>query len=97
MAKRLSDAGAFGVVLELIPAELSGRITAAIDALTIGIGAGINCDGEIQVWHDVLGLSAHKFKHAKSFLGGRDLITKALADYSSSVRDHSFPTEENSF
>lgn len=97
MAKRLSDAGAFGIVLELIPAELSKRITGAIDAITIGIGAGIECDGEIQVWHDVLGLSAHKFKHATAFVDGREMFTKALKNYSEAVRNRTFPSEENSF
>lgn len=97
MAKRLSDAGAFGIVLELIPAELSKRITVAIDAITIGIGAGIECNGEIQVWHDVLGLSAHKFKHATSFVDGRELFTNALKNYSEAVRNRTFPSEENSF
>lgn len=97
VARRLSDAGAFGVVLELMPAELAGRITAAVECLTIGIGAGLECDGEIQVWHDVLGLNEHSFKHARRFVDGRGIFVNGLMEYVAGVRGRTFPGAENSF
>lgn len=97
VSKRLDDAGAFGIVLELMPGELAGRITAAVSCLTIGIGAGIECDGEIQVWHDVMGLSSKTFKHAKAYVAGRELIVRGIGEYSQDVRSKAFPSEDNTF
>ena len=94
-ARRLAEAGACGVVLELVPAELAARVTREVDLPTIGIGAGAGCDGQIQVLHDVLGLLERTFRHAKPYLGGRALITQALRDYAGEVRKGSFPTEAN--
>lgn len=96
-AQRLADAGAFAIVLELVPADLARRITEAVACPTIGIGAGIDCDGEIQVWHDILGLSEHKFKHARAFVEGREMFVDALTRYRDDVKARRFPTEENSF
>jgi 3-methyl-2-oxobutanoate hydroxymethyltransferase len=97
VSKRLDDAGAFGVVLEMIPADLSMKITQNVHCLTIGIGGGVQCDGEIQVWHDVLGLSAKQYKHAKAFVPGRKLFVEGLERFASEVREGVFPGEENSF
>lgn len=94
-ARRLAESGAFGVVLELVPAELATRITQEVDLPTIGIGAGAGCDGQIQVLHDVLGLSERTFRHAKPYLDGRGLILQALRDYTDEVRAGAFPTEAN--
>ncbi len=94
-ARRMADAGAFGVVLELVPAVLAARITAEVDLPTIGIGAGAGCDGQVQVLHDVLGLSGRVFKHAKPMIDGRRLVLEALRGYSEEVRDGAFPTEAN--
>lgn len=96
-AKRLEDAGAFSVVLELVPAELASRVTEAIAIPTIGIGAGAGCSGQVQVLHDVLGLSPGRFKHARQFATGRELFLNAIREYSESVREGTFPTQENSF
>lgn len=96
-ALRVQDAGAFGVLLELVPAELAAKVTESLDIPTIGIGAGVGCSGQIQVIHDVLGLSERTFRHAKAFVDGRGLLEKGLQNYSQSVRDGSFPGEENSF
>jgi 3-methyl-2-oxobutanoate hydroxymethyltransferase len=93
----IQDAGAFSVVLELIPAELSKKITETLSISTIGIGAGPHCDGQIQVWHDMLGLNGEVFKHAKAYLEGRKLMTNALAAYTEEVKKGIFPTEANSF
>ena len=94
-ARRLNDAGAFGVVLELVPAELAARLTREVDLPTIGIGAGVGCDGQIQVLHDVLGLSERVYRHAKPFMDGRSQILDALRGYASEVREGSFPSEAN--
>jgi len=96
-AKAVDEAGVFGMVLELIPRELAGTITAAVHSPTIGIGAGELCDGQIQVLHDVLGLSPEGFKHAKAYVAGRAILTQALSEYGDEVRSSSFPTKEQSF
>lgn len=97
IAKRLEEAGAFGFVLELIPAELAKRITDAITVPTIGIGAGVGCSGQIQVLHDILGLSAGQFRHARAFVQGRDCLLDGMRGYAQAVREGTFPGPENSF
>ncbi|RMG25766.1 MAG: 3-methyl-2-oxobutanoate hydroxymethyltransferase [Armatimonadetes bacterium] len=97
-AKRIERSGAFAVVLELVPAELAKKITAALTIPTIGIGAGPHCDGEVQVFHDLLGLlPGEPFRHTRRFLDGRTKMVEALKAYASAVRDGSFPTDENAF
>jgi len=96
-AQYVQEQGAFAVVLELVPAALAARITKCLDIPTIGIGAGVQCDGQIQVLHDVLGLSERVFKHAKPFMDGRGEVQKALKQYTDEVRKGSFPGESNSF
>jgi 3-methyl-2-oxobutanoate hydroxymethyltransferase len=95
-AQEVQEQGAFAVVLELVPAALAARITKCLDIPTIGIGAGINCDGQIQVLHDVLGLSEKVFKHAKPFVDGRSLVQKGLSEYVAEVRSGKFPEERHS-
>lgn len=97
MARRLSEAGVFALVLELVPAALAAVVTANAGVVTIGIGAGPDCDGEIQVFYDVLGFSDRQLKHARRFVEGRSLMLEGAQAYVASVRDGSFPTEENSF
>lgn len=97
VALALQGAGAFAIVLELIPSAAAQTITRELEIPTIGIGAGPHCDGEIQVFHDLLGLSEKQFKHAKAFANGREIFAQALRDYTQSVRDKSFPTEDNAF
>jgi 3-methyl-2-oxobutanoate hydroxymethyltransferase len=93
-AKALESAGAFSVVLELIPAEVARAVTAAIRIPTIGIGAGPDCDGEVQVWHDILGLAADGFlpRHSRRFAQAADSIRDALRSYVGEVRAGRFPT-----
>ena len=96
-ARALEQAGAFAVVLELIPAPLSKLITQKIGIPTIGIGAGPDCDGQIQVISDLLGLfSDFVPKHAKQYAKLAGLIKIALADYIAEVKAGKFPTAENS-
>lgn len=96
-AKSIEEAGAFSIVLELIPAELAARITNELTIPTIGIGAGLQCSGEIQVWHDIMGISEKQYKHTKFFLNGRDEMIRAAATYTSQVKGGKFPGSENSF
>jgi 3-methyl-2-oxobutanoate hydroxymethyltransferase len=86
-AKRIFDAGAIGIVLELIPPDLAKQISEGLDFITIGIGAGVHCSGQIQVLHDVLGLSPKRFKHSHQTLDGRKLVTDALVKYAGDVRE----------
>ena len=96
-ARALEQAGAFAVVLELIPAPLSKLITQKIGIPTIGIGAGPDCDGQVQVISDLLGLfSDFVPKHAKQYAKLAGLIKTALADYIAEVKAGKFPTAENS-
>lgn len=96
-ARLLEAAGAFGIVLETIPAELASQITAAISIPTIGIGAGAGCDGQVQVWHDLLGLTdGRTLKHVKRYAEVGSLIEAALREYADEVRKGSFPTKEQS-
>jgi 3-methyl-2-oxobutanoate hydroxymethyltransferase len=96
-AKSISDAGAYSIVLELIPATLSKKVSKEIPIPTIGIGAGVDCDGQIQVFHDILGLSQEKFKHAKRYVEGEKLLLKGLKAYAKEVKAAQFPSAENSF
>jgi 3-methyl-2-oxobutanoate hydroxymethyltransferase len=96
--KKMVEAGAFGVVLELVPTELARRITDAVPIPTIGIGAGPHCDGQVQVLHDLIGLTDGRIpRHARRYTDAAAMILKAISTYTSDVRTHQFPTEENSF
>ncbi|MCQ8279073.1 3-methyl-2-oxobutanoate hydroxymethyltransferase [Acetobacteraceae bacterium KSS8] len=96
-ALALQDAGAFAVVLELVPAPLAEAVSARLRIPTIGIGAGAGCDGQVQVWHDLLGLSLQKPpRHARVYAPVGEMIRDAIAAYAADVRDGSFPTAANS-
>jgi 3-methyl-2-oxobutanoate hydroxymethyltransferase len=91
-ALALEAAGAFAVVLELIPAALAAEVTSRLRIPTIGIGAGPGCDGQVQVWHDVLGLYDDKTpKHAKRYAEIGSAIEQALKDYVLEVGQQRFP------
>ena len=95
-ALALEEAGAFAVVLECIPAELAERITGLLTIPTIGIGAGVGCDGQVQVFHDILGLGDFLPKHAKRFADLGTAIRNAVSAYADDVRDGAFPAEPHS-
>jgi len=96
-ALALEKAGAFAVVLELVPAELAKAITAALSIPTLGIGAGVNCDAQILVWTDLVGLTAKPPKLAKAYRNLRQEISGAAQEFASDVREGTFPTAENTF
>jgi 3-methyl-2-oxobutanoate hydroxymethyltransferase len=96
-ARALEQAGAFAIVLELVPAPLSKLITQKVSIPTIGIGAGPDCDGQVQVISDLLGLFADFVpKHAKQYAKLAGTIRTAIADYMGEVKSGSFPTAEHS-
>ena len=96
-ALALEKAGAFAIVLELVPAELAARITAALSIPTIGIGAGVECDAQILVWTDLVGLTAKPPKLAKAYRNLRQEITGAAEEFARDVRGGTFPAAENTF
>ncbi len=97
-AHAVTDAGAFAVVLEKIPASLADKITAAIDIPTIGIGASAGCDGQVLVVDDMLGLfAAFKPKFVKRYANLAEQAQAAIADYATDVRARSFPADEHVF
>ncbi len=96
-AVAVQEAGAWGVVLELIPAPLAAAITERLDIPTIGIGAGPHCSGEVQVWHDILGLyDEHVPRHTRRYRTLGDEVAGALDEFAADVREGRFPTEANS-
>ena len=92
------DAGAFAIVLELVPAEAAARVTEAVRVPTIGIGAGARCDGQVLVLPDLLGLTdtfAPKF--LKRYAGLADEVRGAVSRYASDVRGRAYPAPEHEF
>jgi len=97
-AVALEQAGAYAIVLECVPAQLAKTITERLAVPTIGIGAGPRCDGQVQVFHDLLGLfDAFVPKHAKRYADLGSQITEAVRAYAADVREGRFPTDKESF
>jgi len=98
-ARALEEAGAFAVVLETIPAPLARMVTERLVIPTIGIGAGPDCDGQVQVFHDLLGVydDCRPMKHAKRYADLGETIRNAVGAYVEEVRGRAFPTPEHSF
>jgi len=95
-AQALQQAGAFAVVLELVPSELAREITRRLHIPTIGIGAGPGCDGQVQVWHDLLGAYTDFVpRHAKRYANLADTIAAALQSFATDLREGAFPTSEH--
>jgi 3-methyl-2-oxobutanoate hydroxymethyltransferase len=93
----LEAAGAFAIVLELVPAALAAAVSRRLHIPTIGIGAGAGCDGEVQVWHDVLGLYEGKTpRHAKRYAEIGEAMVSAIKTYAAEVRTGAFPTKAHS-
>ena len=91
-------AGAFAIVLECIPAASAARITAELKIPTIGIGAGAGCDGQVLVYHDLLGLTPGRSpRHAKPYADLRRIVMDAVTRYRDDVRQGTFPGPEQTF
>ncbi len=97
-ARAVEDAGAFSVVLEKVPEGLAGRITQALTIPTIGIGAGVRCDGQVLVVDDMLGLfTEFRPKFVKRYAELGQAADEAIAAYAADVRSRAFPAAEHSF
>lgn len=94
--RALEQAGAFSIVLECIPSELAERVSALVDVPTIGIGAGAGCDGQVQVFHDLLGIGDFTPRHAKRYADLDRIIAEAVTAYADDVRDRVFPADAQS-
>lgn len=97
-AKAVEEAGAFSMVIEGVTSEAAKRITNAVSIPTIGIGAGIDTDGQVLVWSDMLGFfDEFKPKFVKRYLDGSSLVKDAVLKYATEVREKKFPTDEFSY
>jgi 3-methyl-2-oxobutanoate hydroxymethyltransferase len=97
-ALALQAAGCFSLVLEAVPSPVAARITEALDIPTIGIGAGPDCDGQVLVWHDLLGLyEGHAPRFVKQYADLAPTIGAAVEQYASDVRDGTFPEEKHTY
>jgi 3-methyl-2-oxobutanoate hydroxymethyltransferase len=97
-AQAVADAGAYAMVVEVVPTELGGMITAGVSVPTIGIGAGAACDGQVLVAHDMLGLQDRIIgRFAKVYANTGDDVRQAFASFAEEVREGLFPGEEHSY
>ena len=97
-AHALEEAGAYAIVLELVPAQLAEIVTQRISIPTIGIGAGLHCDGQVQVFHDLLGLYADFVpKHARVYANLAGTIRDAVSRYAGEIGDGTFPSDAESY
>lgn len=94
----VEEAGVFSVVLEGIPSDLAATITKTLKIPTIGIGAGVHCDGQVLVIHDLLGITfPPRPKFVKAYLNGAEIIHKAVKEFIEEVKTGRFPDEEHSY
>jgi 3-methyl-2-oxobutanoate hydroxymethyltransferase len=97
-ALALQDAGAFAIVLEAVPAPVAARVTEALDVPTIGIGAGAGTDGQVLVWHDMLGMYAGRTpRFVKRYADIATEIGDAVAQYAHDVRTGAFPEDKHTY
>lgn len=94
----VQEAGAFSVVMEMVPAEIAGQVTRKLTIPTVGIGAGVECDAQVLVWQDMAGYTSGKTaKFVKQFAAIGETLRGAAAAYADEVRTGTFPAEEHSF
>lgn len=97
-ALALEDAGVYGIVLETIPADLAREVTQRVSVPTIGIGAGVHCDGQVLVFHDIFGIGfGRKRRHVRRYASVREVISDATLQFMDDVRSGAFPSEDESF
>ncbi|HXM36436.1 MAG TPA: 3-methyl-2-oxobutanoate hydroxymethyltransferase, partial [Pyrinomonadaceae bacterium] len=97
-AHALEDAGAFAIVLEVVPREIAKIITESISIPTIGIGAGVHCDIQVLVLHDMLGLGfAKQARFVRPYANLRQTITEAVSRFAEDVRNGSYPSNQESY
>ena len=96
-AKLLEEAGSFSMVLECVQTSLAKQVTKSVSIPTIGIGASNNCDGQILVFDDLIGLNPIKFRFVKKYSNIKTEISKAVSKYASEVKKRKFPSKKYSF
>lgn len=97
-ARAVADAGAFAVVLEMVPAPVAARVTAELAVPTVGIGAGPDCDAQVLVWPDMAGLNGGRVpRFVKKYADLRGELLRAAQEYAAEVRSGEFPAAEHSF
>jgi 3-methyl-2-oxobutanoate hydroxymethyltransferase len=97
-ALALEEAGCFAIVLEAVPAPVAEAITEGLEIPTIGIGAGAACDGQVLVWHDLLGLyEGHAPRFVKQYAELAPVMQAAVADYAGEVRSGAFPEQQHAY
>ena len=97
-ARALEAAGCFSLVLEAVPAPVARHVSRTLAIPTIGIGAGPDCDGQVLVWHDLLGLyDGRAARFVKRYAEVGDTIRAAIAEYAADVREHRFPEEQHTY
>ena len=97
-AHAVQDAGAFAVVMEMVPGDVAGQITKELTIPTIGIGAGVDCDGQVLVWQDAFGLRTGRMaKFVKQYADLHGVLLKAAEDFSADVKGGTFPGPEHTF
>jgi 3-methyl-2-oxobutanoate hydroxymethyltransferase len=97
IARSLEDAGVFSIVLEKVSYNLAKKITETLKIPTIGIASGPYCDGQVLVFHDMIGLTEQKFKFVRLYLNARELFTNAVKKYIDDVKSGAFPSLEESY
>lgn len=93
----IQAAGAFAIVLEMVPKDLATKITKSLEIPTIGIGAGNDCDGQILVWTDFAGLDSRSPSFSKQYINLREQLTNAATEYLQEVKNSEFPSSKQSF
>ena len=97
-ARALEDAGVYAIVLESVPSPLAQLITERVSIPTIGIGAGVHCDGQVQVFHDLFGLFTDFVpKHARRYANLAEVLTRAATEYIGDVQARTFPSDKESY
>ncbi|WP_323792603.1 3-methyl-2-oxobutanoate hydroxymethyltransferase, partial [Nocardioides sp.] len=97
-AHAVQEAGAFAVVMEMVPGETAGRVTSELAIPTIGIGAGPDCDGQVLVWQDAFGLrQGHMARFVKQYADMHDVLLQAARAYDADVKAGTFPGPEHTF
>jgi 3-methyl-2-oxobutanoate hydroxymethyltransferase len=97
-AVALQEAGAFGLVLEMVPADVAKRVTGEVNIPTIGIGAGIDCDGQVLVWQDMAGLRRGPMpRFVKQYADLRTTLAEAARRFAEDVGEGGFPSADNSY
>ena len=97
VAKALEEAGVFAIVLEKVPSEIAKKITESISVPTIGIGAGPHVDGQVLVFHDIVGLSGMRLKFVRQYVDGYSIFLNAVRRFVEDVKEGLFPSKEESY